>query len=203
VLNATGKLGHAHLGVSICLDGNLPAVKELVSKYRSDISKGLRHIESHPEIIAESEECVFILAGSRISEHLISNVASILNRSVYGSKPLFAFAAAGEGKTKVSARISEALEGQINLKEIMEKICSEVGGQGGGHHAAAGGTISSEAEETFIKLVRDILKGLRAKQEKEAVPVLSSQKEEEREDDRKDAKKIKLEGKGLVRYLSP
>ena len=76
-----------------------------------------------------------------------------MQKDKYNKKPLFGLVNSEEG-IKISARISDALASSgINLKEILSKTASQLGGQGGGHKAASGATILAGKEEEFIKIV--------------------------------------------------
>lgn len=53
----------------------------------------------------------------------------------------------------ISARGSRELVRKVHLGDIMRKIASKFGGQGGGHNIAAGATIPKGEEEKFLKEV--------------------------------------------------
>lgn len=167
ILNACGKMGKAYMGIAFCLnDADSEEARKILENYRRKIGKAIAWVYSHPDCTRSTPNAVYLAGGKNISEHIISNVVSIINKScieidgVKGicEKPIFAFADTDDGEVKVSARISDALvENGIDLKEMMVKITSDMGGEGGGHKGAAGARISKENEDRFISMVEEIL----------------------------------------------
>ncbi len=164
MLNACGKMDRAFDGVGLCLSGKCyeEGVLETLSRYRREIGRALSWIEKHKEIITETENAVYINAGNKISEHIISNVVSIMNKSgMLPDKPVFAFAETQDGKIKVSARASEGVvEKGVDMKDVTAKVVEKTGGEGGGHAGASGATIPKEALDTFIKESDMIIKSI-------------------------------------------
>ncbi len=170
ILNACGKMGFASLGVSLCLNGEkaYEKAREILERYRKEIGRAMNWIHSNlenPEVVRQGN-AVYVLAGSNISEHLISNIMSILNHSgLLPEKPLFGFADSEEG-VKISARASDSLvKNGIRLNELVSKISEKLGGQGGGHTGAAACVIPKEKQDEFIKEVERFLGGGERKQE--------------------------------------
>ena len=220
LLNACGKMGRAYLGVELCL--NVPKafleVKWVMEKYRRSVGSAVRWI--HEQIEAGNREVIknrrylwYVLAGSRINEHIISNVISIVEKSMSTGKPVFAFADAEDG-VKVSARASDELVKKgVNLKIVCSRAAAKVGGHGGGHSGAAGALIPKGSEETFISAADEILTprektNKSAGKEKNIKPdpqPNNSEKEiqdgipEEKGPEEDRGKEV--EGKGLVQYL--
>ncbi|MFH1977726.1 MAG: DHH family phosphoesterase [Candidatus Aenigmatarchaeota archaeon] len=166
MLNACGKLYKAYLGVALCLhdDKSGKEVKTLLRRYRREIGKALSLVNKTEGMIKTEENANYILAGDQISEHIISNITSILSRSgEIPLKPTFALVDAEDEKVKISARASdEDVKNGINLKEILTEATKEVGGEGGGHKGSAGGTIPRGTVETFINCTNTILKNIQA-----------------------------------------
>ena len=161
MINACGKLGKPYLGVQLCL-GNPDAghkVKLLLDEYRKSIGTALSWIETNKQkITRETENGIFIFTGSKISEHIISNIISILHKNSRQSKPIFGVGESEDG-LKVSARATDdAVSHGINLKEILSSISVELGGEGGGHAAASGATIPTGTEDVFVERVDSLLK---------------------------------------------
>jgi RecJ-like exonuclease len=165
MLNACGKSGNAWIGVGICLndEGFSGDIEKAMASYRREIGRAVELVRKNKDLVRMTGYAHFILAGSRISEHIISNVASIVEKSaiIVGDgkhKPLFALANAEDGQVKVSGRASDHLvkEG-LNMKDIMARIAEEFGGQGGGHAGAGGATIPAGTEERFINTVEKLL----------------------------------------------
>ncbi|MBI4173950.1 MAG: DHH family phosphoesterase [Candidatus Aenigmarchaeota archaeon] len=195
IMNACGKLGVPHLGLALCTsDADSAArIKPLMDAYRREIGKGISFFEKDKTAMRETMAAYYVFAGAAISEHVIANVASIANRSLYTAKPLFAFADAEDGLVKISARLHEAGKNNgINLKELVSEAARPLGGDGGGHKAAAGAFIPKGKEELFMQAIESKLKNL---------PHLNEQHSTV-EHGRDPEKRGEVEGKGLVRYLS-
>lgn len=164
MLNACGKMDQASLGVSLCLNGEsaFEKIKEILEKYRREVGKAMGWIYSNvdkPDVVKRMNG-IYVLTGSNISEHLISNVISILNHSgTLPEKPLFGFADSEEG-VKISARASDSLvEKGLKLNELMSGVSEKLGGQGGGHLGAAAAVIPKEKQGEFINEVERLLGG--------------------------------------------
>ncbi len=160
-INACGKMGKAYLGVEICL-GNSIAVekmKDVLDEYRKSIGSSLSWMEKNKEKIKkETAQGIYILGGEKISEHIISNVISILHKNTNSIKPMFGIVASEEG-LKISGRASdECVQLGINLKEILSEVSRVLGGEGGGHAAASGATIPAGTEQMFIENVDAMIK---------------------------------------------
>ncbi len=171
MLNACGKMDSAHLGVSLCLNGEkaFEEVRNVLEKYRREVGKAMNWIYSNVgnQDVVLRKKGIYVLAGPNISEHLISNAISILNHSgMFPEKPLFGIADSEEG-IKISARASDSLVGKgVKLNEIMSQISEKLGGQGGGHMGAAAAVVPREKQEEFIREVEKMLEGVHAEPEK-------------------------------------
>jgi RecJ-like exonuclease len=161
LLNACGKTGNPHIGVGLCL-GNKDfegRTEPILTGYRKEIGKSLSWLEKHKDIIRETDKAVYIPAGKSISEHIISNVISIMTKSaMLPDKPVFAFADTESGEIKMSSRASDSVvEKGIDMKKITTEIVKTTGGDGGGHSGASGATIPGGKLETFISEAESIL----------------------------------------------
>jgi single-stranded-DNA-specific exonuclease len=180
MLNACGKSGNAWMGVGICLNDEAHSgeLGKVMNRYRREIGKAVDLVRKDPGMVRVTGSADYVLAGSSISEHIISNVASIIEKSSLvpdgeSRKPVFAMVDAEGGQTKVSGRASDGLVAEgINMKEIMSRAAEETGGQGGGHAGAGGAMIPAGSEERFINTVEKLLSERTAGKEAE-----SSQKE--------------------------
>ena len=160
MVNACGKMGKAYLGIELCI-GNREAgekIKDLVEDYRRKIGSAASWIEKNKEKVwVEKEHGIYIFTGERVSEHIISNVISMLHKNMNMQKPVFGFAVSEEG-LKISARATDqAVENGINLKEILSAVSTDLGGEGGGHAAASGATIPAGTEPLFMERVEILL----------------------------------------------
>lgn len=162
MLNACGKMESADLGVSLCLNvkSAFAKARDIFESYRREIGKGVNWIESNiksPDVVKHMNG-IYVFAGPNISEHMISNVISVINHSgLLPEKPLFGIADAEDG-VKISARASDALVGSgVKLNEIMSAVSEKLGGEGGGHMGAAAAVIPKEKQEEFINMTELIL----------------------------------------------
>lgn len=163
-LNACGKTGKPWLGVAACWEGG-NGIEETKESYRKLVGNAFRWLSKEAKkgdgAVRRHEHAVAVFAGSRISEHLLSNAVSMLHRSGVlfapiegdggGDKPMIAFADAEGGLCKVSARASDELvENGMDLSIAIGKAARHCGGQGGGHKAASGASIPKGSEEEFL-----------------------------------------------------
>ena len=211
-----------YLGVELCLNvaKAFLEVKWVLDKYRRSLGDAVSWIydqieRENEEIVRKTPNAWYVLAGSRVSEHIISNVISIVEKSVNPGKPVFAFADSTEG-VKVSARArGDLVEGGLNLKKIVSSAAGKVGGYGGGHSGAAGATIPAGNEEVFINSVENDItvspeedKELNEKNNinPDSNPTKSDPKEVledgAAEEENKEDGGEKVEGEGLVQYFS-
>ena len=80
-------------------------------------------------------------------------IASILsNSSLYEEGTIITTMAYYEDKIKISAR-NVGRKGR-NVREILDSIVKETGGEVGGHEFAAGAMISKDKEKDFIEALR-------------------------------------------------
>ena len=162
MVNACGKTGKNYTGIGICVNDlqSLEEVKKILEEYRRELGSGISWIYSNPEATIKKEHANYVLVGSKISEHLISNVISIVSKNQ--DKVLFGLADADDG-VKISSRCGEEdVKKGINLKEIMEASTKMFGCEGGGHKGAAGGTIPKGKEAEFISIAEGLLSSMKS-----------------------------------------
>jgi len=221
ILNACGKMGRGFLGIELCL--NVPKafleVRWVLEKYRRSIGDAVRWSYAQMEkqngkTFRKTENAWYLLAGSRISEHIISNVISVIEKSLSPEKPVFAFADAEDG-VKVSARADRKLVALgVNLKKIVSEAAEMAGGQGGGHSGAAGATIPSGSAESFITIVEEItahqaVTNKNTGSDKNIKPHSNPIKSEEGNEngttaeEEQEADGEEVEGQGLVQHIRP
>ena len=201
LLNATGKLKEWHMGLALCLnDGeSFTRVKEVLEAYRKEIGKALNWLCQNRKCLRATGNANYVLAGGKISEHVISNVASILKRSDYEwidrKLPIFAMVDTEDGKVKISARADDDYE--HSLKDMVSRAAEKTGGEGGGHNFAAGATIPRGKEDIFINTIEEILKN--KNQNNEEKPRETPEKEDKQEsgdDGRGEERPAENEGDG-------
>src|SRR3989344_3612854 len=161
VLNCCGRLNKPGVGIGLCLNDKQSKGKalELISEYRKEITEGLEwfYNNKNQEGIIEHENYVLIIAEGYIRDSLIGTITSIISKSgIYNEgKILISMAHNVDGNTKISARISRYNANNINVKEILDSICTGINAEVGGHIEAAGAIISQADEELFIRNVKE------------------------------------------------
>ncbi len=164
MLNATGRMDKAGLGVAICMGDRGECLQEAVTvigEYRRTITKYLSWVTEKPERLEELEGIYVVRGEGVIDEKVISPVSSILSTTLTRlEKPIIAYSAiSGEDMVKVSARALEPLrERGLNLGEVLQIAAEEYSGRGGGHDVAAGAQIPAKDVEPFLKLVDKLVK---------------------------------------------
>jgi single-stranded DNA-specific DHH superfamily exonuclease len=97
-----------------------------------------------------------INARDQIKDTIIGTVASIISKSpVYAEGTIIVALAYNEDKIKVSARIA-GKEGK-NVREVLNKVVVQLGGEVGGHPNAAGCLIQRDHESQFIQELQKVL----------------------------------------------
>ncbi|NWG11630.1 DHH family phosphoesterase [Candidatus Bathyarchaeota archaeon] len=171
LLNATGRMDSASLGVAICMGDRSSALEEankVLEEYRRNINKYLGWIMEKPERKKEFDNIYVVYGENFINDKIVGAISSILSASLPNpEKPLIAYAnVEGEGLAKISARTIDTMVNRgIDLSEVMRIAAENYGGKGGGHNVAAGAQVPIERIGDFIKIV-DELVGKQLKGEK-------------------------------------
>ena len=86
---------------------------------------------------------------------LSGTVAGIAHNYIFDhKKPVLGLAKGENGTMKVSSRGNrELVRRGLDLGEVMDSVCSDLGGSGGGHDVAAGGNFPGEKLDEFVSLV--------------------------------------------------
>ncbi|MEM2098938.1 MAG: DHH family phosphoesterase [Candidatus Bathyarchaeia archaeon] len=163
LLNSTGRMDRASLGIAVCMGDRGAALEEAnkaLEDYRRSISQYLNWIMENPDRMKEFENIYAIYGDNFINEKIIGTVSSILAPSLPNSgKPLIAYAnIEAEGVAKFSARTTEVMVHRgVNLGEVMRVASEKCGGKGGGHNIAAGGQVPLSQVDVFINIVNDLV----------------------------------------------
>ncbi len=171
LLNGTGRMDKAGLGVAVCMGDRGPALEEankVLEDYRRSINKYLGWVMEKPERMKEFQNIYVVYGEDFINDKMVGAVSSILTSSLPNpEKPLIAYAnLQEEGIAKISARTMDIVINKgVNLGEIMQVAAERFQGKGGGHNVAAGAQVPVERIGDFVKLV-DELVGKRLKGEK-------------------------------------
>jgi len=163
LLNATGRMDKAGLGVAICMGdrGNaLETAIKVLDDYRRTINKYLGWVMERPERMRELENIYVVYGEDFINDKIVGAISSILSGGLPNpEKPLIAFANVEEqGIAKVSARTVEAVVAKgINLGHIMQVASEKCDGKGGGHRVAAGAQVPLDKVGKFIEIVNELV----------------------------------------------
>lgn len=164
LLNGTGRMEKAGLGVAVCMGDRGSALEQaeaVLEEYRQTITKYLNWLTEEPNRIDELESIYVVRGGDFINEKVIGTLSSILSTSLpKPEKPIIAYASvAEEDVVKVSARTIDMLTSRgLNLGEIMRVAAEKFGGTGGGHDIAAGAQVPTKDAGAFVKLVDELVK---------------------------------------------
>lgn len=126
-------------------------------RYKQHLISGLAFVENCSEDLDKIRGKGFLIINARdsIKDTIIGTIASILsNSSLYEEGTIITTMAYYENKIKISSR-NVGRKGR-NVREILDSIIKEIGGEVGGHEFAAGGMISKDKEMDFIEALRKI-----------------------------------------------
>ena len=163
LLNATGRMDKAGLGVAVCMGDRGPALEaanRVLEDYRRTINKYLGWVMEKPERMKEFENIYVVYGEDFIDDKMVGAISSILTSSLPNpEKPLIAYAnLLDEGIAKISARTMDTVINRgVNLAEVMQVAAEKFHGNGGGHNIAAGAQVSTGNIEDFIKTVNELV----------------------------------------------
>ena len=155
MINACSRLGEPQIALQLCLE--MPKAKKkaetIHAKYKQLIISGLKFVSEAQKI--EGKGFVIINAKNQIKDTMTGTITSILsNSSIYEEGTIITTLALDEisGKIKISSR-NVGKNGR-NVREILARVITEIGGEVGGHEFAAGAIIKKENEEDFINMLK-------------------------------------------------
>jgi single-stranded-DNA-specific exonuclease len=163
LLNATGRMDKAGLGVAVCMGDRGSALEEanrVLEDYRRSINKYLGWVMEKPERMKEFENIYVVYGEDFINDKMVGAISSILTSSLPNpEKPLIAYAnLQEEGIAKISARTMDTVINRgVNLGEVMQVAAEKFHGNGGGHNIAAGAQVSIGNIDDFIKTVNELV----------------------------------------------
>lgn len=163
LLNGTGRMEKAGLGVAICAGDRRTALEQaeiVLKEYRQTISEYLGWLNKAPGRIEELKSIYVVRGEDFINEKVIGTLSSILSTSLpKREKPVIAYAVAADDLVKVSARTVDMLTRKgLNLGEVMCEASEKFNGKGGGHDIAAGAQVPRKDVEAFITLADKLIK---------------------------------------------
>jgi len=150
LINACSRFGETGTAVSMCLGNpnSLKTAQTIHARYRKELTEALSSIPEIPKI--QGNGFVIINSREKIKDTMIGTVTSILSNSkVYTEGTvLIGMSYSGE-KIKVSSRLC-GKRGR-NVKEILDQVHSNIGGECGGHEFAAGSLFERNKEQEFLQ----------------------------------------------------
>jgi RecJ-like exonuclease len=159
LLNATARYERADVGLAVCLgdrDAALARARTLLRDHRRNLSEGLEFVTSTG--VQTENHVQWFDAGTEIRETIVGIVAGMAlgSAGVDRTRPIVAFASAGDGELKVSARGTHGLVRRgLDLSAAVRAAARTVGGDGGGHDVAAGATIPTGERAAFVEAIDD------------------------------------------------
>jgi RecJ-like exonuclease len=153
MINACSRLDHSEVALAFCMGSRESRKKaeRIYADYKQHIISGLNYVSNLEKI--QGKDYIIINAKDNIKDTVIGTIASILSMSsVYREGTAIITMAWNNDKIKVSGRVA-GRQGR-NIREILDAVVENVGGESGGHPLAAGCLISREKESEFIELLK-------------------------------------------------
>ena len=157
MINACSRLDEPEVALQLCME--IPGAKKIAEaihvKYKQHLISGLQFVRNSVEESDKIEGRKFLIinAKDKIKDTVIGTIASILsNSSLYEEGTIIVAMAYYNDKIKVSAR-NVGRNGR-NVREILDVVVKEIGGEVGGHEFAAGCVVSQEKESEFIESLK-------------------------------------------------
>lgn len=166
LLNASGRMKNASLGIGVCLGDEKIKKKAIMNllDYKKEIVTAIKWFNENKAknelnkdiIIDKNNKFMIINAKDNILSTIAGTLASIISKSNEYEKGmmLLSMARSPDG-VKTSLRIVGDTD--IDLREVLKKIVAKTGGETGGHKNAAGAIIPMSKEVEFIRFAQIIL----------------------------------------------
>jgi len=153
IVNACSRYGDPTTAIRFLME--IPSAKKKAEgihiKYKQHLVSGLKYMPLAEKI--EGNGFVIINAKEKVKDTMIGTIASILsNSSIYEEGTIVVTMAHYEDKIKISAR-NVGKRGR-NVREILNSVVEEIGGEVGGHKSAAGCNILQKKEKQFVDLLK-------------------------------------------------
>ena len=152
-VNACSRFGRSDIAIQFCMEiQKARKMAELIhTKYKQYLISGLKLISEIEKI--QGKKFIIINAKNQIKDTMIGTIASILSTSsLYDEGTIITTMAYYDNKIKISSRMVG--ENGRNVREILNNVIEEIGGEVGGHECAAGCMINKNKEQEFINLLK-------------------------------------------------
>lgn len=156
LINACSRMDYPSVCLGFCLGNkNCKArAEKIYIDYKQYLVSALKYVSESEKI--SGKNYTIINAKSNIKDTIIGTVASILSKSpIYNEGTIIVALAYNKDKIKVSARIA-GKEGR-NVRDVLNQVVIQLGGEVGGHPNAAGCLIAKEQENKFIEELKKVL----------------------------------------------
>ncbi len=163
-VNACGRHKHHKVALEV-LKGDrsagLDEMEQLALEHRRYLAKKMEWVRGDDRIIPLNNIQYF--EGSEIKSEVIGTIAGMILSYGDWKKPILGFTPIGDGKEgiKVSLRCSRLLAYDgIHFGNLIRKVATKVGGNGGGHSVACGAYIPKGSADKFLTLFDESLNGM-------------------------------------------
>ncbi|MDP3765609.1 MAG: DHH family phosphoesterase [Nanoarchaeota archaeon] len=164
LLNACGRLGRASYGIGACLGDKKikqQAIRSL-GDYKKEIVNALNWYNENKfsDDVYWGNRFVIINAKQNVMSTMVGTLASILSKSNLMTNNTFilSMAQALDGNTKISLRAINNINGNLDLRKIIEEIIDGIGNsESGGHQNASGAVIPTDKEAEFLEAAKEVL----------------------------------------------
>ncbi|MEM3091957.1 MAG: DHH family phosphoesterase [Candidatus Pacearchaeota archaeon] len=155
IINACSRLGRSTTALKFCLEvaSAKKEAEEIHMQYKQHIISALDFVSKIEKI--EGKEFIIINAKDEIKDTLIGTIASILsNSSIYKEGTIIITMAYYDHNKKIKVSARNVGRNGRNVREILNNVIKEIGGEVGGHEFAAGCIIEKDKEKIFIELLK-------------------------------------------------
>jgi RecJ-like exonuclease len=167
LLNACGRLNRASFGIGACLNDSKMkkrAVESLVD-YKKEIMNSIKWFEDNKENskkIIKGEGYIILKPENEVAGTMIGTLTSIIsrNKEIKPNTFIMSLADQDDYNVKVSIRIANLDDDELDAKKIVEEITNIVGGESGGHKTAAGAIINYEIQNEFVNKAVEIFESM-------------------------------------------
>lgn len=156
LINACSRMDCPNVALGFCLGnrGFREEAEKIYITYKQSLVAALKYVSEMDKV--EGKDYMIINAREQIKDTIIGTVASILSHSpLYREGHVIVALSYNEDKIKVSARIA-GRRGR-NVRDLLHRVVTPIGGEVGGHPNAAGCLISKEKEDEFIGELKKVL----------------------------------------------
>ncbi len=153
MINACSRFGESGTALRFCMEvlGSRKEAEEIHVKHKQHLISGLKFVSKAEKI--QGKGFVIINTRDNIKDTIIGTITSILSKSpLYEEGTIITTMAYYEDKIKVSSR--NVGMNKRNVREILDLVIKEIGGEVGGHESAAGCMIARDKEKRFIDLLK-------------------------------------------------